>query len=135
MTATVNLNRPDFPAIAREAWGTVPDWIEALAAEAARRSATVTAKRIGYSPSVVSQVLRRKYEKGDMDRVEAAVRGALMHEVVACPGYLGMEIGRDQCLREQDMDNTSTSAVRTRVYHACRSGCPHSRLREVDDAG
>lgn len=132
MTASVNVNRPDFAAIARESWdGVPPDWVVALAAEAARRSGAAAARRIGYSPTVVSTVLRRSYP-GDLAKVEQAVRGALMGETVGCP-VLG-EIGRDQCLREQDMPNVPTSSVRARVYRACRDGCPHSRLGGGDDA-
>lgn len=132
MSAAVNVNgRRDPRDVSREAWGSpVPDWVEALAAEALRTTGAAAAKRIGYSGAVVSQVLRRSYP-GDLAAVEERVRGAFMGAVVDCP-VLG-EIGRDRCLREQDMPCTGASAMRMRLYHACRSGCPHSRLKGGGD--
>lgn len=131
MSAAVNVNRPSFATIARAAWGEgAPDWVLVLAAESDRITAAAAAKRIGYSGGAVSSVLRAKYP-GDLAAVEGSVRGALMGAVVECP-VLG-EIGRDQCLREQGMPRAATSAVRSRLYHACRSGCPHSRLRVASE--
>lgn len=127
MTSPVNVNRSDFRAIAGDAWGDpIPDWVEVLAAEAMRTTGAATAKRIGYSGAVVSQVLRRSYP-GDLAAVEERVRGAFMGATVECP-VVG-EIGRDRCLHEQEMPRTGASAMRMRLFHACRSGCPHSRLK------
>ena len=133
MSAPVNVTGRTRPPreVATEAWGALPDWVEALVSEVERTNGARTAARIGYSGGVVSQVLRRTYA-GDVGSVEAAIRGALMGETVDCP-VLG-EIGRDRCLHEQDMPRAATSAVRTRLYRACRSGCPHSRLKVDDDA-
>lgn len=134
MTTAVNVNsspssKTDFLANAREAFGdALPDWVEVLANEANRTSATAAAKRIGYSPSVVSGICRGKYEKGDWEKVEAKVRGVFMGALIECP-VLG-EIGRDQCVDEQKKKHIGTSALRTALYHKCRSGdCPHSRLK------
>ena len=134
MTTSVNLNRPekaDFLAKARAAWPQTPAWVEQLAAEANRTSVTAVAKRINYSVGAASQVIGNKYP-GDLGKVEAAVRGALMGETVICPVL--DEIGRDWCLKQQDMPRTGASAIRGRVYQACRSGCPHSRIK-AGDAG
>lgn len=120
----------DFLAKAREAWGAPPDWIVELAQECNRTTAAKAAKRIGYSSAVISHVLARRYP-GDIDRVAAKVRGALMGETVACP-IVG-EIGRDRCLNEQRMDNTGASSIRAKLYRACRGGCPHSRLTQEDN--
>lgn len=118
--------KSDFVAKAKAAWGpALPDWIEELAAEASRTSAVSAAKRIGYSPAVLSHVFAKAYP-GDIARVEAKVRGALMGAVVVCP-ILG-EIGRDVCLDEQKKPNTGASSIRSKLYRACRSGCAHSRL-------
>ena len=68
-----------------------------------------TAKRIGYSSAVVSHVLNNDYS-GDMSRVEAKVRGALMSQTVTCP-IVG-EIGLDRCLDEQKIGNTGASSIR-----------------------
>lgn len=116
----------DFAANARTGWGeALPDWVAVLAGECAASSATAVASRIGYSVAVVSAVVRSNY-KGDLGAVEARVRGAFMGEIVDCP-VLG-EIPRDRCMREQGQRFTATSALRTRLYRACRAGCTHSRL-------
>jgi hypothetical protein len=123
----------DFLAKAQGAWGAaLPDWVRELAEEAMRNSATAVARRIGYSPAVISHVLAATYP-GDLARVEAKVRGALMGATVVCP-VLG-EIGRDRCLDEQKMPFSAASSIRSKLYRACRSGCPHSRLgREASHA-
>ncbi|MBY6243917.1 transcriptional regulator [Methylosinus sp. Sm6] len=137
MSAAVNLNTSsrkdvDFLANAREAFGAVlPDWIETLATMANRTSATAVAKRIDYSTAVVSSVCRGSY-KGDWGKVEAKVRGAFMGELVECP-VLG-EIGRDRCLAEQKKRHIGTSATRTALFHACRGGCAHSRIKSEGGA-
>ena len=124
-------SKTDFAAIARAAWGDdLPDWVLALAEEATRITGVAVAKKIGYAGAVVTQIVRRKYP-GDMGRVEAKVRGALMGATVVCP-ILG-EIGRDRCLDEQKKPNSATSSIRSKLYRACRSGCPHSRIVRSPD--
>jgi hypothetical protein len=116
----------DFVAKAHAAWGeAMPKWVRVLAEEANRTNATLAARRIGYSLAVLSHVFSRNY-RGDMSKVEARVRGALMGETVTCP-VVG-EIGRDRCLSEQAMGNTGASSIRAKLFRACRGGCPHSRL-------
>ncbi|MBY6244102.1 transcriptional regulator [Methylosinus sp. Sm6] len=133
MSTDVNVNSlpsrkvADFLANAREAFGdALPDWIEAAANEANRTSATAFGKRIGYSPAVISALCRGKYD-GDLAAVEAKVRGLLMGAQVECP-VLG-EIGRDHCIDEQKKKHVGTSAIRTALFHACRGGCAHSRIK------
>jgi hypothetical protein len=113
---------------AAAAWGAPPpDWIAELAGLADREGLAGAAGRIRYSRSAVSTIIAGKYA-GDMDRVEQMVRGALMAAEVECP-VLGA-IGRDRCLTEQKQPWRATSAIRVRLYHACRSGCPHARQKE-----
>lgn len=127
----------DFLAKAKLAWGAdLPDWVEELAKEVNRKSQRLAGARIGYTGGLVSAVIARKY-RGDMARVEAKVRGALMGATVECP-VLGV-IGRHRCLDEQKMPNTGASPQRGRLYRKCRGIgtdiCPHSRHRtEADDA-
>ncbi|MGO3934735.1 transcriptional regulator [Rhodopseudomonas pseudopalustris] len=120
--------KDDYLTKARAAWGDhLPDWIEELAKEANRITGGKIAKRLGYSAGVVSLVLSRSY-MGDLESVEAAVRGALMGSTVVCP-VIG-EIGRDQCLEHQKLGNTGASAIRAAIARECRSGrCEHSRLK------
>jgi len=119
----------DFVSRATTCWGNPPDWVIALAEEAGRTSLTKTARRLGYSASTVSQVVSASY-RGDLERVEGMVRGALMATTVDCP-VLG-EIGKDRCLDEQGRPFAATSAHRAQLYHWCRGRCPHSKSYEGD---
>ncbi len=121
----------DFVDNAIQAWGALPpDWIMALAEDANRTSGTEAAQRIGYSSAVVTSVINNNY-RGAMKTVEARVRGALLAEEVDCP-IIGA-IRRDRCMDEQKKSHIGSSAQRTRLYHACRSGCAHSRLKGGGD--
>lgn len=115
--------------IVTEVWGgglpaRVPDWVMILAETCDATSRAKVAARLGYSPGVVSQVLNGSY-KGDLARVEGVVRGALLAETVMCP--VVDEIARDVCLENQKRTPPFTSAMRARLYRACRGGCPHYR--------
>lgn len=111
---------------ATEAWGgDPPDWIVALAGEADRTTQRDAAGRIGYGVTVINQVLRKNYA-GRYDKVEGAVRGALLGAMVHCPGY-GCEISRSYCLAEQRLPFAASSPTRVRVFRACRDGCPNYR--------
>ena len=119
-------NKVDFVAKARAAWGKdIPDWVTVLAEEATRTSLTAVHLRTKLSTGLFSNVIANKYP-GDMARVEQIVRGAFMGLTVTCPVL--SDIGRDVCLAEQKKNFSGTSSVRSRLFRACRSGCPHSRL-------
>ncbi|PZP67130.1 transcriptional regulator [Methylorubrum populi] len=116
-----------FAQKAQAAWGTsIPPEVVTLAEFADSRSGAEAAKAIGYSPAVVSHLIANRYP-GDLPTVMQKIRGALMGETVLCP-VLG-ELGRDQCLTEQRRPFAATTAARAQVYRACRTGCPHSRLK------
>lgn len=115
--------------VAVEAWGqgqasSVPDWVMSLAEACDASSRSKVAARLGYSAGVVSQVLNGTY-KGDLGRVEGVVKGALLAQTVMCP--VVDEIARDVCLDNQKRTPPFTSAMRARLYRACRGGCPHYR--------
>lgn len=124
MSASVNVTASE-KAAAAWAGAAMPDWVRVLAEEAGRSSMGAVARRIGYSTGVVSAVIANKY-KGDLGSVEARVRGALLSEEVECP-VLGA-VRKDRCVDEQKKNFTGTSALRTRLFNACRGGCVHSRL-------
>ncbi|MGX5776482.1 transcriptional regulator [Methylorubrum zatmanii] len=118
-----------FVEKAQTAWGSaIPPEVITLAEFADSRSGAEAAKAIGYSPAVVSHLIANRYP-GDLPTVMQKIRGALMGETVHCP-VLG-DLGRDQCLTEQRRPFAATNAARARVYRACRTGCPHSRLKGV----
>jgi hypothetical protein len=125
--------KTDFLANARKGWGeTPPDWIVRLAEECDRASASEVARRLDYSVAVISGVVLNSY-KGDVDKVEAKARGAYMGELVDCPVL--DEIERDRCIAEQGFKHLGSSAVRAKLYRACRSGCPHSHVRKEPSDG
>lgn len=108
------------------AWGApLPDWVDALAQFADAHGLNATGKAIGYSGSLVSQVLNNKYG-GDVGLVEEKVQGALLGRTVECP-RLG-EMIRSVCLQWQKKPLAHTSSLRVEMFHACRGGCLHSRL-------
>ena len=121
--------RHDNLSKALAAWGDpAPDWIVVLAEACNAETQTAVARKLGYSSATVSLVLSNGYEKGDVVRIEALVRGILMAETVHCP-VLSAAIGRDVCSTWQKRPFSTASSNAVRMYQGCRSGCPHSRLR------
>lgn len=108
--------------IAREAWGDVPDWVEAIVVECDRTSQGKVAKRMGRSPSVVSQVIRNVYN-GAMPAIEDRARAVFCETQQKCPA-LGW-ISSADCLgwRDQAAELTSSSPIRVRMFRACNA-CP-----------
>lgn len=105
--------------IARAAWGDPPpDWIIVLAERCAEQSQRLVAQRIGYSPGLISQLLRRRYQ-GNLAAIENAVRGAWMGSTVVCP-VMGT-IPTDTCNSWQRKARTfvASSNNRVRMYRAC----------------
>ncbi len=114
---------------ARAAWGdAMPDWIEAMATACDETSQAKVAKAMGYTPAVVSTLLRRAYA-ADTTNVEKAARGAFMAATVDCP-VLGT-ISARQCVQEQRQPFDSSTHQRVLLFRTCRSGkCPHSNHGE-----
>lgn len=113
-----------FAEKASAAWGnSIPDWIVELVSVADADGLAGAEKRVGYSRSALSTIIAGKY-KGDLDRVEQVVRGALMSETVDCP-VLGV-LGRDRCLEWQTKPFAPTSSHRMTMRRACKT-CPQRR--------
>lgn len=111
---------------ATAAWGVdMPDWVLVLAETCQKLNQSTVAKRLDYSPAVVSSVLSNSY-RGDVARVESMVRGALMAETVDCPVLGGIQ--RNICLDWQSKAYAATSSHRVTMFRACRDNCPHSRI-------
>lgn len=112
--------------IARDVAGAVlPEWVQLLARECAASSQNQVARRLGYSSTLVSLVLRGKYT-GDMQAVEAAVRGLFENLCVACP-VLG-EITPLDCRDWQKKARTfsTENSQRVRMFRACNA-CPQNK--------
>lgn len=115
-------------AKARAAWGeSIPAEVLILAEACKARTSRAAAQQLGYSDAVISHVLANKYP-GDLPKVFAKIRGALMGETVMCP--ILAEIGRDRCLTEQAKPFAATNSTRARLFHACRT-CPHRQQKDV----
>lgn len=123
-----SVGKVDAVAKARAAWGeAIPTEVLALAEACRAQTSRALAKRLGYSDAVISHVLAAKYP-GDMARVFAAIRGALLGETVLCPVL--SEIGRDQCLAEQGKPFAATNSTRAQLFHACKT-CPNRQQKDV----
>lgn len=111
------------------AWGDqAPDWVIALAEDCDRTSQRAAAQRIGYSAATVSLVISKTYT-GDLTAVEQQVRGVLLRATVNCP-VVG-DLAADRCLTHQRTPWQPHNPQRIQFYRACRSGCPHSRIKGV----
>lgn len=105
------------------------DWVAALRSEVENTSQKAAARRIGYSPSVVSQVLKGIYggeNGGDLEAVEESVRGAIMGATVECP-VIG-EIPRNRCIEHQRRTSNfaATNPTRVQLHRTCPV-CPNRR--------
>ena len=123
----MNARVPPSPLdVAREHWGDpLPDWIEALARACAGSSQRKVADRLGRSASLVSQVIRKRYE-GDMPAVEEAVRGAFMGSVVACPVLGELSTNECQLWRKRSAQFASVNPTWVRMHRACHR-CPFNK--------
>lgn len=110
------------------AWGgEQPDWVRALAVACDEASQAQVARRIGYAPAVVSQVLRnRGYNGGNTRAVETVVRAVLMADEVRCPILAVIPLAA--CLEHQDRVAAGArgSELRIRLARACPT-CSHNR--------
>ncbi len=97
------------------------DWIDALRSEVQASSQSAVAKRLNYSPTAISLVLKGTYP-GSLARVEARVRHVLLVGQVQCP-LLG-PLSLKDCLDHQARPFSPTNPQRAALHRACRT-CPH----------
>ena len=113
---------PSARSRAAAAWGEdLPAWVSALAAACDDTSQRRVADAIGYSAATVSLVMRRAY-RGDLSRIEQAVRGAFMGGTVSCPA-LRSELPSHDCVAWQRRPYDGSNHQTVRMFQACR-GCP-----------
>lgn len=103
------------------------DWLTVLRRACEEASQAAVARRLGVSASVVNQALQEKY-KGNLATLRSKVEGVLMEHVVDCP-VLG-EMAKHKCLEHQGRPRqfVTVNPLYVRLYRACRSGCPFSKL-------
>lgn len=115
---------------ARAAWGpAAPDWVLLLAESCDVDGRGTVQRRIGYGATTLSQVLSNKYG-ASLEKVERAVRDSFAGKTVACPGLQGEQIDALRCRELQQMKpaRCAGNPSLSRVWRACRAGCPHSYL-------
>ncbi|MCK5606028.1 hypothetical protein KAR91_29285 [Candidatus Pacearchaeota archaeon] len=113
----------DFIELATKSWGDdLPEWVRVLATECDLTNQSKVGKKLNYSGSMISQVLRKKY-KGNLAAIESAVRGQLLQATVDCPVLDA--ILSSTCLENQRKPFSAASPQRVQLYHACNGGCPH----------
>lgn len=102
-------------------------WLEVLRDEINKpgKSQNKVAKELGFSSSMISQVLRGKYP-GSIENLKLKVEGRYMNLTVSCP--VKGEIPVDECREHQSRPFSSANRERVKLYRSCRSGCPHSSL-------
>ncbi len=103
------------------------DWFMAFKTACTTTSQVAVARRLGVSPSLVSQALKGAY-KGDLTRLQTLVEGCLLNQTVGCP--IAGEIPKHKCLEHQarDVRMATVNPLYSRLFRACRSGCPFSSL-------
>lgn len=118
-----------------DAWvvdpGGLPDWLTALVEACDRASQNKVAKNMGYSGTVVSQVLSNSYP-GDMEKIERAVRDFYMVGFT-CPALGKITPQNCQDWRKQADDPSPSSMMKARMYRACVR-CHRYRKANVDGA-
>lgn len=114
--------------VARKCWGeAAPEWVIVLAENCDGKSQASTARQLGVSGAMISQVLRNIYP-GRLDKIEARVMGELMNESVGCP-VLG-EITKRRCVDEQRKNVAAPkNAVRIELRRACPR-CPNRLAKD-----
>lgn len=109
---------------ATRAWGplgTMPDWVYALADACDNASVRKVAVKLDASPAIISLAINNQRE--NLEFIKERVENTLMASIVSCP-ILGV-MGKTDCLQEQVKPFLPASPLRSRIYRACRSGCPN----------
>lgn len=102
-------------------------WMNVLREACERTSQADVARRLSVSPALINQALKGAY-KGDLERLQTLVEGALSGQTVTCP-VIGA-LRKHKCLEHQGRERRFATAnpLKSQLYRACRSGCPHSKL-------
>lgn len=105
-------------------------WLDALKAEIEKpgNSQNKVAKELGISTSKLSQTLRSVYP-GSVEDIRIKVEGMYLTRTVTCP--VKGDIPVNECADNQQRPFSSSNRERVRLYKACRSGCPHSKLEQT----
>jgi hypothetical protein len=106
--------------------GAAPVDVIAIAQKCDQSSQNAVAKLLGYSAATISGIINNTYP-GDRDKLLAKARGALLGEAIKCPVLGTIRVNR--CWEEQERPFSTSNSTRARLWQACRSGCPHSKVK------
>lgn len=110
----------------REIWGAdLPEWVEALAVECMSSSQAAVARALDRSPTVISQVLNRRYPAG-LDAIEERFLGVYRERRISCPALGEMPIHECQDWRAKARAYASGNPLRVRMFQAC-ARCPRNQ--------
>ncbi|MCW9036238.1 MAG: hypothetical protein OQJ97_18630 [Rhodospirillales bacterium] len=90
------------------------------------KSLSKTAKRIGTSPTAVSQLLSGKYG-ADVSKMEERIRTELLSEEIDCPALERIPLAECHQWREKAGNFAATDPLRTQMFKACND-CPKGDL-------
>lgn len=102
------------------------DWLAILRARCAATSNAAAARQLGYSDSVVSQVLSGTY-RGNLANVERRVLEVFGGAEVQCPVLGTIDLSR--CATERRRPFAATNPHRVRLWQCCRT-CPNNPDRK-----
>lgn len=115
------------------------DWVEVLREACAKSTQAAVARQLGYSPSVINQVLKGTY-KGDLKAVEGKVRALLIKESVFCPA-LERVLQKSFCLEFQQkavrfhrQQLSAASSLHQAIYNECLGECPLSQVSLIKES-
>lgn len=112
-------------AKATAAWGdALPDWVRALAEEADRTSQNAVAKRVGYSPAAVSNIIGGTYAARDTSAMESQVRANVMAAIIDCPEVGEMPLSQCLVWRKRAAGEFQPLGSVHRVMRAACKSCP-----------
>ncbi len=105
-----------------------PKWLQELKKQCELTNQRRVAEMLGYSQTVINQVLKGIY-RGDLSKVEAKIRGAFLGETVGCPILGELEINK--CINYQSSQSTA-NCLRVSMRKTCPT-CLYNRANLNSD--
>ncbi|MEL6639738.1 MAG: hypothetical protein AAFN63_11385 [Pseudomonadota bacterium] len=112
-------------AAAKAAWGAdMPEWVLRLAESCEASSQSKVAGQLGYTPGVVSQVVRNCYA-GAIENVRQRVEGCLMGATLDCPALGNLPLHQCASWRAKSRKFSGANHERVMMFRACNR-CPNN---------
>ncbi len=103
------------------------NWLDTLRKACEETNPNFVARQLNVPLRMIDRALKGKY-KDSSKRLQTWVEGVLQGKTVDCPVIDNLP--KHKCLEYQTRDPKFATAnpLSIRLYRACRSGCPHSKL-------